>query len=83
MPPIKRDYGIALEEAWKALEGVDIPECVTSAGAKMTAEGTILLKFLSAVHEIDFKGKTITRDGKEADVIRKILILHYLSDEVA
>lgn len=79
MPPIKRDYGIALEEAWKALENADIPERVTSAGAKMTTDGKILLDFLGATHEIDVKKRTVIRSGEDVNVIRKILILHYLT----
>lgn len=79
MPPIKRDYGIALEQAWQALDGSDIADRVTRAGAKLTTAGTILLDFLGAAHEIDPKKRAILRGGEEVNVIRKILILHYLA----
>jgi hypothetical protein len=49
------------------------------AGATLRPDGKILLEFIGTRCEIDRAARQISRDGKDAPVLVKILILHYLA----
>jgi hypothetical protein len=79
MPEGKRDYSIALDQAWRGLEAADLAAQAVRAGATQRPDGKILLDFIGSPHEITSATRQITRGGRDTPDFRKILILHYLS----
>jgi hypothetical protein len=69
---------IALDAAWKALQGRKERELADRSGSRYSG-GHILLPHFETRLTVDLEGKRILWEGKQADETSSILALHYLA----
>ena len=73
-------YRPALELAWAQLKRSNLPDRVVDAGAKLAADGAILLRFFGRDYSIVAdKEEIYDETGAEPHIGARILMLHYLN----
>ncbi|MFH1016052.1 MAG: DUF3786 domain-containing protein [Chloroflexota bacterium] len=71
-------YGLALELARDELSHTDIAgQCRRSGAEHLPDQKAVVVEFVSQPYQISLPGGEVTRDGQEAPVPEKILVLHY------
>lgn len=69
---------MAIEVAWKALEGRDARKLASESGSRRSG-GHLLLPFFNGTLTVDLEKKQVLWGGREADDTSIVLALHYLA----